>query len=130
MASSDRRHSGTRAVLIAVTCGLAAVGCGPGGPHAESSLAEATVTGRVESAGKPITKGQVIFDPSNVSRPREVARTAEIGPDGTYKVTTLIGENRVTVAIPGRRPKAGSPYVQQTVDVKAGQENTFPITVP
>jgi hypothetical protein len=116
--------------LFALLCGQAAGGCGPGGPHVESSRAEAVVTGRVESEGKPITRGQVIFDPANVKRPGEVARTAEIGPDGTYRVTTLIGENRVTVAIPGRRPKAGTPYFQQICDVKAGQENTFPITVP
>jgi hypothetical protein len=115
--------------MIALLCGLAQ-GCGPGGPRAEPSLVEATVTGRVESAGKPITKGRVLFDPANVNRPREAARTAEIGPDGTYKITTLIGENRVTVAIPGRPSKAGSLPVQLICDVKAGQENSFPITVP
>ena len=69
--------------------------------------------GRATSSGKPITEGRIIFDPAKVNRLTEVARTAEIGPDGTYKVTTLIGENRVTVAIPGRRMKAGAPDVQR-----------------
>jgi hypothetical protein len=130
MSLAEARSKRARAGLLAVLCGLAVVGCGPGGPRVESSRTEAVVTGRVESEGKPITRGQVIFDPANVNRPGESARTAEIGPDGTYRVTTLIGENRVTVAIPGRRPKAGAPYVQQVCDVKAGQENIFPITVP
>jgi hypothetical protein len=130
MARSDRRRTRTRAALLALVCGLAAVGCGPGRPHAESSLAEATVTGHVRSSGKPITKGQVIFDPANVNRPNVSARSSEIGPDGAYKVTTLIGENRVTVAIPGRRPNVGAPYVQQTCDVHAGEENTLEINVP
>ncbi len=114
---------------LAVICGLLAAGCGSGAPYAESSLTEATVTGRVTSTGKPIAKGQVVFDPANVNRPRESARTAEIRKDGTYEVTTLIGENRVTVAIPGRTKKGGVPYVQQIFDVKAGS-NTFDITVP
>ena len=47
----------------------------------------------------------------------------------TYKVTTLIGDNRVTVAIPGRPMKKGTPYVQQTFNVQAG-DNTFDIAVP
>jgi hypothetical protein len=118
-----------RATLIVVLCVLAASGCGSGAPYAESSMTEATVIGRVSSSGKPINKGQVIFDPANANRRGEAARTAEIGQDGTYKLTTLIGENRVTVAIPGRITKPGSPHVQQVYKVQAG-ENTFDITVP
>jgi hypothetical protein len=83
----------------------------------------------VIAQGKPIIKGQVVFDPANVNRPREPARTAEIRKDGTYEVTTLIGENRVTVAIPGRSRKAGAPYFQQIFNVQA-EGNTFDITVP
>jgi hypothetical protein len=123
------RSLSARASLLVVLCVLAASGCGSGAPYAESSMTEATVTGRVSSSGKPITKGQVVFDPANVNRRGEEARMAEIGQDGTYKLTTLIGENRVTVAIPGRTRKAGSPYVQQIFKVQTG-ENTFDITVP
>jgi hypothetical protein len=119
----------TCACVLVTLCGLASSGCGSGAPHAESSLTEATVAGRVVTSGKPITKGQVIFDPANVNRPREAARTADIAPDGSYKVTTLIGENRVTVAIPGRARKAGSPYVQEICKVSPG-ENTFDIRLP
>lgn len=125
-----RRHAISGAGLLALALGLAAVGCDPGRPHAEASLDEAVVTGRVHSAGKAITGGKVVFDPANVNRRGQSARMAEIGPDGTYKVTTLIGENRVSVAIPGRRPKAAAPHVQQVCTVKAGEENTFDIEVP
>jgi hypothetical protein len=130
MTLSDLRGARTCAILLAAACRLAAGGCGQGTPHAESSLTEATVTGRVTSGGKPISEGRVIFDPANVRRSTVVARTATIGPDGTYKITTLVGENRVTVAIPARRPRAGAPYVQQIYDVHAGQENTLDIAVP
>lgn len=121
---------GRCARLLVIVCGLAADGCGSGRPYAESSLAEAAVAGRVTASGRPVARGKVVFDPANVNRPGEVARTAQIGPDGTYKVMALIGENRVTVAIPGRPTKAGSPPVQRTCDVKAGEENTFDIALP
>ena len=123
------RLRGIRPALLVVLCGLATSGCGSSTPDAESSLTEATVTGRVVTSGKPIAKGQMIFDPANVNRPREAARTAEIARDGTYQVTTLIGDNRVTVAIPGRPRKAGSPYIQQIYRVHPG-ENQLDITVP
>jgi hypothetical protein len=114
---------------LALLCGLALSGCGRGGPYAESSRTEATVAGRVTSQGKPVTKGQVVFDPANVNRSAEPARMAEINRDGTYRVTTLIGANRVTVAIPGRPTKARAPHAQQVFDVQSGT-NTFDITVP
>jgi hypothetical protein len=88
------------------------------------------VTGRVTSQGKPVPKGQVIFDPANVNRLSEPARTAEIRPDGTYEVKTLIGANRVTVSVPARPRKPGAPpYGQQTCEARAGS-NTSDITLP
>jgi hypothetical protein len=112
--------------LLALLVGMVAAGCRSDAPYAESSLAEATVSGRVSSQGKAVTKGQVIFDPANVNRKTVVARTAEIRNDGTYEVTTLIGANRVTVAIPGRTTKSGFPYFQQMYDVKSDR-NTLDI---
>ncbi len=116
-------------LLLLLACTFTACGCGSGAPHAESSLTEAKVTGRVTAAGKPVTKGQVIFDPANINRPSEHARTGEIRQDGTFEVTTLIGANRVTVAIPARTSKKGAPYVSQVFDVQNG-DNTFDITIP
>jgi hypothetical protein len=123
------RLATAEAGLIALLCGLAAWGCASGVPHAESSRIEAKVTGQVMAAGKPVTQGQVIFDPANVNRASEPARTADIRKDGTFEVTTLIGANRVTVAIPPRLSKKGAPYVQQVCEVKTG-DNTFNITIP
>jgi len=70
-----------------------------------------------------------MFAPANINRPSEPARTAEIRKDGTFEVTTLIGANRVTVAIPAHASKKGAPYVQQVCEVQTG-DNTFDITIP
>jgi hypothetical protein len=117
--------------LFILVCGLTAGGCGSGAPYAESSRTEAKVTGRVVSQGKPVSKGQVVFDPANINRPNEPARLAEVRKDGSYEITTLIGANRVTVAIPGgpTKKKQVSPHVQQICEVHAGS-NTFDITMP
>jgi hypothetical protein len=120
-----RPHAAS-ALGLALLLGMTAGGCSSGAPYAESSLAEATVSGRITLAGKPVTKGQVIFDPANVNRKTVTARTADIRSDGTYEVKTLIGANRVTVAIPQPPTKTGHPYVQQIFDVKSGQ-NTLEI---
>jgi hypothetical protein len=117
------------AALLLSLCALTDAGCGSGAPFAESSRTEGTVSGRVTAQGKPVTKGQVIFDPSNVNRRTEPARTAEIRKDGTYELKTLIGANRVTVAIPGPRSKSGFPYIQRVCEVKPGT-NTFDFTMP
>jgi hypothetical protein len=109
--------------LVALACTLPSVGCGSGVPYAESSLTEAVVSGRATAERKPVTKGQVIFDPPNINRRNERARMAELRPDGSYEVTTLIGENRVTVAIPAARTKGRFPYNQRTHDVKKANNN-------
>ncbi len=129
MTIPDGRRVCASAGLVALCCALAAGGCSSGVPYAESSRKEATVTGRVTSQGKPVTTGKVIFDPANINRPNEPAATAEIGKDGAYEVKTLIGANRVTVAIPGRLTKGGAPYVQQLCDVQS-ENNVFDIAIP
>jgi hypothetical protein len=125
------RHRAPSLALLALLCGLTGGGCGgSGAPYAESSKTEATVTGRVTSQGKPVTKGQVIFDPANINRSTEAARMAEIRKDGSYEVTTLIGENRVTLAIPARpKKKVGTPHFQKVYNVKS-EGNTLDIEAP
>ncbi len=109
------------ALLIASSQGLlggiSAIPRGAG-RHAESSLTEAVVTGRVTEKGRPIKRGQVIFDPANINRRSAPARTAEIRPDLTQEIKMLNGQNRVTLAIPGRVTKGASPSVQKVFDVK------------
>ena len=114
--------------VAAMSAGLviAGWGCGGGGPSVSGSSAEGKVTGRLFVKGKPATKGEVVFDPSNIERKLEQARTAPVGPDGTYEITTLVGENKVSARGPGLNAFA---YEIQSVDVKEG-ENTFDIQLP
>src|SRR4051794_21185477 len=87
--------------LIGTWTLMAGWGCGGGGsaPAVSSSLTEATVSGTVTIKGKPATKGDVTFDPANSQR-NVAARSAPIGADGTYTVTTLLGGNTVRVTSP------------------------------
>src|SRR5690606_22925014 len=82
-------------LLLGALAPFVASGCGQGPPPVSASKTEATVRGKVVVRGKAATKGQVVFDPSNIRRKDAVARTAELNPDGTYSITTLIGENDV-----------------------------------
>ena len=102
-------------------------GCGGGGgaPPVTSSMEEATVKGTVTVKGKPLTKGEISFDPSNINR-QVGPRTAPIGPDGSYTIKTLTGKNSVTVAGPTIARDPDLAMNQTTVDVKSG-ENRVPI---
>src|SRR5919107_1535589 len=124
-------HITSRCFLSFCTAAGLAIGggCGDAKPAAESSTAEATVKGTVTVLGRPATKGQVIFDPTNINRPDAQVCTAEIGADGTYLATTLVGPNSITVIVPkpprpmeGMNPEFG-------LDVQPG-ENTLDISLP
>ncbi|MDX2036896.1 MAG: hypothetical protein SFX72_09605 [Isosphaeraceae bacterium] len=97
-------------------------------PAVESSTAEASVTGKVVIKGKPATKGTVVFDPANYMRKDVSARSATIEPDGTYRVTTLVGLNSVRVAGP-EAEAAGAAYSSLDFEVKSGS-NSFDISIP
>ncbi len=88
------------AVLLAAFLISPLAGCGSGAPSVSSSTEEVTVKGTVTIGGKPATSGEVIFDPSNVNRKFAASRTAAIGADGSYTVTTLYGENKISVWAP------------------------------
>src|SRR4051794_21737512 len=94
-----------RSLLSRITClGLAIVvlgsGCNGGRPSVDTSTAEGTVSGTIKIRGKPVTGGKVCFDPSNVARKSEPARTTTIGKDGSYTVKTLVGQNMVSFSGP------------------------------
>lgn len=94
------------AFCAAVVCIMPFVGLGCGDkPAVSTSTEEATVTGTVKVHGKLLTGGAVVFDPANSSRTMAVARTVPIGVNGTYKVTTLVGQNTVRIILP-RKPGA------------------------
>jgi len=103
-------------VLLATALLLVVWGCNSGGsaPAVSGSSEESTVKGTVTIKGKAASSGKIVFDPANTSRRTAIARTAEIGKDGSYTVTTLIGQNIVSAE--GR----GIPTNRQVVDVKSG----------
>lgn len=116
-------------IALGLAGGLACGGGCSGAPGADSRTEEATVRGTITVLGNPATKGQLVFDPTNVSRPDAGVRTAQIGPDGTYKVTTLVGPNSVSVSVPKPpRPMAGM-TPELGLDVRPG-ENTLDIKLP
>jgi hypothetical protein len=67
-------------------------------PAISGSTEEATVKGTVRIRGKPATNGVVSFRTSNVNRPNVPLKEAPIGKDGSYTVTTLVGQNFVEVS--------------------------------
>jgi len=113
--SAFMKRAGKTGVLLATALLLVIWGCdGGGAPAVSGSSEESTVKGTVTAEGKPATSGRVTFDPANVNRRTALAHTAEIGKDGTYTVTTLIGENAVQVEA------RGQPLFRQGVNVKSG----------
>ncbi len=84
-----------RTALLALVAASLLQGCGEGTPWVDTSLTEASVSGTVSVKGTPATGGKILFNPSNAGR-IVPTRTADIGPDGTYTIKTLTGDNRVT----------------------------------
>ncbi len=118
-----------RYYLMVGVAAMCAWGCGDGAPPVESSRTEAKVTGTVKIRGKAATKGSVTFDPSNIRRKDVAPSTAEIRQDGTYTVTTLVGENSVFVDTPETRRDSRLGANTQRFDVQGG-DNTFDVQVP
>ncbi|WP_337177289.1 hypothetical protein [Paludisphaera sp.] len=121
------KRASRRTMALALAAGLTAGwGCGDGAPSVETSTAEATVQGKVTFNGKPVTKGEVTFDPSNHLRKNATTRSAALGADGTYTATTLVGANQVFVNSPElRKTEVGT----IEYDVRAG-DNTLDIALP
>ena len=116
------------AVVFGLLAWSAVSGCGDGKPSTDTSLTEATVTGVVKANGEPVTEGGTIaFNPSNYGR-KVAARTAEIGPDGRYTLTTYTGDNQVSYggAVAKKHPGVGLRHDFATV---TPGENTFDFDV-
>ena len=122
-------RSRTRSLaLLVATC---LIGCADANkPPTSSSTEEATVKGKVVVSGKPATKGQLYFDPSNINRPDAKLRTAEVRPDGTYEVKTLVGMNSINAGNLPNLPKMREGLSTEfALDVQPG-ENPFDIVLP
>lgn len=97
-------------------------------PRASSSTTQARVKGRVTVKGKPLARAEIRFNAANVHRKSAPMATATINADGSYEVTTLVGENTVTLNGPALRKNVGLQYAATTIEVREG-ENTFDLTL-
>ena len=117
-----------RVAAVAIGASAFAWGCG-GGPEVTTSSEEATVSGTVIIQGEPPKEAEIVFDPSNVKRRDAAVRTAPIGDDGSYTITTLVGDNVVTFSGPITSRNQGLGTTRLPFRVEPG-ENTFNITLP
>jgi hypothetical protein len=79
--------------------------------------------------GKPLARVEIHFNPANVNRKTTSMATATTGTDGNYEVTTLVGQNIVTLGGRPLRKSAQLQYTTKTLDVREG-ENTFDVQLP
>ncbi len=99
---------------------IATAGCGDGKPWVDTSLNEATVSGIVSVKGKPADGGTILFNASNSGR-IVPARTAKIGPDGSYTVKTYTGVNQVSFDGEVTAKNRGVGLLKEAVDVAPGE---------
>lgn len=117
----------------ALALALACTGCDEhaGAPSVSSSTEEATVKGVVRVNGKAVTNGTVLFRCSNIRRPTASTHTAPINKDGTYSITTLVGENYVEVDCKELQAAKNRRYSDLELDVKVESgENTIDLDIP
>jgi hypothetical protein len=108
--------------------GALLAGCGPGGPRL------APVRGKVTYRGRPVTTGTVTFVPDQPGP----AATGEIGPDGTYVLSTdrkagaVLGRHTVMVLsledTAGRLPEQRKPLPGLLVPEKYGNNRRSGLT--
>lgn len=98
---------------------LLLLGC-EGPPAVDTSLTEAKVSGLVTVKGVPATGGSITFNPSNHLR-KVASKTAEIGKDGRYTVTTYTGGNQVSFDGEVAAKNMGVGLVKEFCDVQSGE---------
>jgi hypothetical protein len=116
---------------IAGTILLAGWGCSEGGgsvPAVSSSSDPAKVSGKVTVNGKPAANAEVTFSPTNVNRKSALPVSAKTGADGAYNLTTLVGDNSVTVHSPAIDKDPKLMMNGKQVNVKDG--DVVPIDLP
>jgi len=116
--------------LAAWAAFLAAPGCGGEKPANEAAAEQsgATVSGKVTIKGHAASKARVTFEPLDSRGMPITSHVAELGKDGTYKVTTSTGKNDITVSSTGDAA-IDSSYNKTTIDAKPGP-NTLDLDLP
>ena len=116
-------------LVPALLLALALVGC-DGTPPASSSTDQAKVKGKLTLKGQPLAKVEVRFNAANINRKSAPTAMAITNDDGSYEITTLVGDN--TISLGGAavtRYSRQLAYFNRSVDVQAG-ENTVDLTIP
>ena len=116
-----RRWLSALSLVVTLACGGCVASNG-----ASSSMAQAKVRGKVTLKGKPLTRAEIRFNPANVYRKNVPTAAATLGGDGSYEVTTLIGENTVTLSGRALGKNTQLQYTARSLDVKEGN-NTFDV---
>jgi hypothetical protein len=103
----------------------------PDAPNVSSSLEEATVKGVVRVSGVLVNNGTIYFKSANIRRPEAKMQEAAIGKDGSYSVTTLVGQNHVEVSCKELHTAKNRRYIanETSVQIDSG-ENTVDIDIP
>jgi hypothetical protein len=104
-------------------------GSGGGASPVSSSTDQAKAKGKVTYKGKPLAKVEVRFNPANVNRKSASTVTAMTGDDGTYTITSLVGDNIVTLSGATVSKNPSLSYFTKLVDLSAG-ENSVDVDVP
>jgi hypothetical protein len=121
---------------VAVALATLALGCPPGGPPPPKTY---PVQGRVVfKDGQPMAGGAVEFRQADASAP---SSTCEVGPDGTFSLSCVVGTKKVpgavagtfqvTVLPPQSADQSGGRPVQlpKPYTVKEDDSNNFTITI-
>jgi hypothetical protein len=104
-------------------------GCDGGSPPSvETSKTETTVKGTVKINGEPATEGEVLFDPTNYQRKDVSSRTAPIGKDGSFSISTYTGINQVKLAGSIAKKHHIASRVAKEVNVKPGETVSLEFT--
>ncbi len=115
--------------IALASLGLFAIAGCDGTPHASSSTDSATVKGKVTRKGKPLAKIQVMFNPANINRKSAPSAIATADAEGHYQLTTLVGENAVSlVGAEASKINTLSGF-NKAVNLTSG-ENTVDLAVP
>ncbi len=115
---------------LALAALMALGGCdGSGAPAASSSTEQAKVKGKVSLKGKPLAKVEVTFNAANVNRKSAPSVSATSADDGTYELTSLVGDNTVSLGGAAASKNGQLTYFSKSVNLKGG-ENTFDIDIP
>jgi hypothetical protein len=125
MTKVSRWLGGLLGAAIVTCCGCSETVTSP----ESASTAKASVKGKVTLDGKPLAKATIRFSPANANRKSAPSAAATIADDGTYEVTTLVGENSVTLGGPPIAKNTTLMYFTRGCDLKEG-DNTFDLTLP